>query len=542
MPPTDDQIIYNRIQAGKRSLKRHVRRDTDYVRRFKDPSVFTSWVYGKDDGDDGFEDDGDDVPAPAAVGNIPYIQTNIRTKAAAICFTDADWYDETVDPMVADIPKEVLKTLWRERNWSRITKKAYLKRFISGMGCVCCYWRDPVPGKPFGGPQLEHVQLKDLAIDPHVVDWNDLRWGARRIMMPRDEAIKAWPEYAVELGGNDEETRKSGNDARKSSACELWVYWDAETEAVFHQSKCLQKDPNLYGCVPLIFAEGDLDPSSEYDKGDFDAATGLQVMMTYADDLLNNMARHGGSIMLYDTNKFEGKDEQSMQRGLQQGMLGIDGDPEGAIIYTPTEPMNPTLLEIRRNVQNGIDAAQGVNQYMRGVVQNESKFATEVAATEGQSGARGDQDRKEYENFLNRIARMVIRWIIQFSKPATPDEFILIEALQQITSLQVVEQSTSYKNPEAQFNKAVLLLNTLLPIAQAVGLNIRPLIEDVLIAAGKRNVNRYFGLPAPQSPEQQGQPGAEQPGMPPTQPGAEGGGGLAPAGPPTSPNPGMGGI
>jgi hypothetical protein len=131
---------------------------------------------------------------------------------------------------------------------------------------------------------------------------------------------------------------------------------------------------------------------------------------------------------------------------------------------------------------------------------------------------------------------MAIRWILQFSKPADESEFMLLTALQQLTKLEVVEQSTVYKNPQAQFNLATAVLQALGPYIQVGLVNPRPLIEDLLIAAGKRNVNRYFGLPAPQGPQQAGAPGQPQPGQPGMPPqSAEGAGGTVPAGPPAAP-------
>lgn len=526
MTLTQDRIIKARLQEGQsyQVRRRYVEKDKDYKQRFRDPSL----AYGgpMDENEDG---DGGSLADDKPEGNIPYVATNVRTKGASICYVEPDLYVETEDPSLSNIPKVALVQLWKNRNWTRITERAWFNRAITGMGVCCVYWNDPAPGK-YGGPRVEFVRIADFIVDPHVTDWTYLRWAARRVKLPRDEARERWPDVE-EFGSND--TSDPRSDAKKSSAVDIWVYWDMFTEAYMFGVKVLEKGENLYERVPIVVLEGDLDLSSQWSTGDLDATVGLQQMATKSDDMMNNTSKYGHSILMWNPDAITDDDTvRALENGVLNGLIKVEGGNfEAAMKYLSPEPLSPVVPMQQEKMVNGIDAAQGVNDLARGVITSDPKFATQVGAMEGQSGARGSKAQDEYEQFCTRITQLVVQWLVKFGKPQTPEEFSVMEALEQITTIYTIKGSTSYRNPVAQQQSSERLLQLFVPIAQLIGMNLRPLAEKVLRAHGEQDMNQFFGPPMPM-----GMPGqAEmQPGVPGQQPptlqaAGSGGGGVEPS-------------
>lgn len=526
MPLTPDRIIKARLQEGQayQVRQRFVEKDKDYIQRFKDPSL----AYGGP-GDGSEEGDGGSLADDKPEGNIPYVTTNIRTKGAAICYVEPDLYVECSDATLANIPKVALVSLWKNRNWTRTTERAWFNRAVTGMGVCCVYWNDPAPGK-YGGPRVEFVRLPDFIVDPHVTDWTDLRWAMRRVKMPRDEARERWPDVE-EFGSNDSTDPRT--DVKKSSAVDIWVYWDKFTEAYLFGAKVLEKDENLYERVPLVILEGDLDLSSQWSTGDLDATVGVQQMATKVDDIMNASAKYGGSILMWNPDLItDDRSVAAIENGVMNGLLKVEGgDFENAVKYMATEPLSPTIPMVQGNMQNAIDAAQGVNDLARGVITSDPKFATQVGAMEGQSGARGSKAQDEYEQFCTRITQLVIQWLVKFGKPQLPEEFMLMQALESITTVYTIKGSTSYKNPTAQQQSSERLLQLFVPIAPLLGMNLRPLAEKVLRAHGEQDMSQFFGPAAPMGipGQEQMQPGQEQQEPSPLQAtGGGAGGGVEP--------------
>lgn len=495
MALTDDQKIISRIEAAKEAIESHASRDRANCLRYVDPSQEGSQSFGL------YSEDPNLGVLDQAVGDVPYLQTNIHTKAAAVAFGNPDWYVDSQQPETAFIVKLYLQSLWTSRKWKRLTEKALIKRCVSGLGCLAYLWDEKT------GPELEHVSLSDLFVDPFVTEWHDLRYAGRTITMPRDEALAKWPDKADELGPGLEEDEGAGADYKRTQGIELDVYWDQTTEAVRYGETLLSKTENLYGKVPLVFLLGDYDPraTTEFPQGDMDICGGIAEMRTRLTDVINNQAQHGGTLTLYNAAAFSTKGRQELEDGREQGLLECK-DLEDAIKRVPAEDLSPTVMTAEGRMEAAMDAAQGVNQYMRGVVTQDPKFATQVGATSQMSGARGTQQRLEYEYFLNELATAVLSMTAKFAQATTPEEQILLQAVEAVTEVTAVEQSTSYKDPALETAAAAQDIQLLAPIAPMVGLNMQALVEDYLRARGKRDMSRYFappqqaaGVPAPQS-------------------------------------------
>ncbi|HLK55048.1 MAG TPA: hypothetical protein VKU00_00700, partial [Chthonomonadaceae bacterium] len=347
---------------------------------------------------------------------------------------------------------------------------------------------------------------------------------------------KAEAEFAVQPGDipNLDEPSPVNRDT-----VELWCYWDETTEAVLFGSEVLFKGPNLYGQVPLYFLEGEVAPESEFSLGDYDTATGLQEMLARLQSQINDQAENGGAIGWYNGALLPDGSKQAFEDGRPSGFVEISGGgAEDVFGYVSGQQMSPALLEAFRMAQQGLDSVTGVNEYQRGVINNSVKFATEAAMLANQSGARGNQARIVFEQFIDRVAKAVLKVVLKFGpalmeEQASPEDMMLFAALTGVTDICVLEGSTAYKDPVADMQSSLQLLQVMMPFIQAGLVNPLPMITDVFRAFGKRDVGKYVNS---QAATQNGMQGAAS--SVPTQPMPPGGppqpaGAVAP-GPPVS--------
>jgi hypothetical protein len=181
------------------------------------------------------------------------------------------------------------------------------------------------------------------------------------------------------------------------------------------------------------------------------------------------------------------------------------------------------------------------------------KFATEAAMLANQSGSRGTQARVEYEQFLDEVGQAVIKLILRFgatlADPSQEQDMMLLEALQGIETMDVIESSTSYKDPSYEMQMAMQMTHALMPFIQAGIVNPLPLAMKILRAFGERDPGKYLNQPQNTAPGGPGAPGvpaggmlppAMPPGMPPGpgSPPMQPAGGPAMGGPPVPPGAG----
>jgi hypothetical protein len=545
------------LKRGQQFVQRGIAaRDKAHCKRFLDGSEAASLLTMDDDDDEGI------LPSSQEVGNTNYLAINVMTKIDSIAIADPDFHviceeepapepmldpatGMPIDPMMgmgmgqpepvsrAEIVRRSVRELWKKRRWARVTRKALLKRCISGMGCVAYLW-----DQDDAGPVLEHVPVKDLAVDPHVIDWRKLEWGGRCIRLSKEKARKRWPREDFAGPHHSDIPDLDTERATPKNSVKIWVYWDGETEAYVHGSTLLEKPhQNPYGKVPLIFHEGDIAPESEFSLGDYDIAIQLQVMLARLQAIINHDAENGGAILWKNSTLMNEGSQNAFANGRPTAPVDCQatGDEDVPFGFKSGTPMNPALLEAFKLASTGLDAATGVTEPMRGTITSDPKFATQVAAASAQSGRRGEQARRQYELFLDDCAMAIVELMVRFGpaligedENGMPDEndVLLLEAFAAVQEICALESSTAYKDPAYELQLNLQLLEKMLPFIEAGYLNPEPFIKDVLQAAGKRNVAIYFNQMSPSlipaqaggnaggAPEDAGQPGGAPPATP----------------------------
>lgn len=525
---TDDDTICQRLRVGSQFIERGLaERDKIACRRFLDGSETGAFLlYGGDT----FDDVGE-LPETQETGNVNYLAINILTKVAAIAIAAPDFHVDTGsdDPQLtpddpgaipkqemSEIVRQLVRSLWQHNNWVRVFQKAILKRCLSGMGIVAYLWHDT------DGPVFEHVKARDFCVDPCVTDWRKLFYAGRRIRMRREQAIERWPllEEYIALPASGIVNMDEPSTLTKNSV-DVWCYFDEKTEAYAYGEQVLEKGENTYGRVPFIILEGEIAPESELSIGDYDFAAQIQDQLARLLSMMNNQAENGGATGWYNPSLLDDKSKNAFTNGRPQEFVAVNGTGEEVFGYVNAQPSDPMLANIFELQMKALDATTNINEYQRGVINQSVKFATEAALLANQSGARGNQARIQFEQFVNFAARCLLQMIHKFSPSMMTGqdyEPILLQCIENVQDISVIESSTAYKDPNAQQQLMLQLMQALMPFMEAGFVNPTPVIQDLLRAFGKDDTQRYMAQAQPGQPPPTMVPPPEPPPAQPPQP------------------------
>lgn len=509
MALTDNDTLKDRVKTAWLEYQTQQEKYRNGCRRFRDAS---SQYY--DDYSETQNNEENDYAEDQSVGGVNHVRTNIQTKVDTIAYANPDFHIESVIPELVDFQRKVVRAGWDKTRLTRWTKKALHNRFVGGIG-ILAYLYDKERG-----PVFEHVRKSDFAPDPAYTDIKNLRYGVRRIRIPRDEAKKLYPRYEDLLKPSSEPNNAyaPSNDSMKAYQCEFKIYWDADTEATMYGSTIIDKGKNHYGKVPLIFLQGDLSPDRDHDTGDYDNATGLQYAASLLNDAILGQGLHGGPINLFNSALFSNKSRRALETGRHQGWLDVmGGNFDSAVKRVEAEPTNPMLLQSAQMMRQAIDEATAVTSPQRGTPLEGAEFATEAAQVSNNAGSRQMTSATDYELFLDDVVNTMIDMIIQFEKPDNDEHMMILQCLSAIKTIHVIPASTLYRDPVQQQQRKLLFWNISLQASQAMpgAVNLPEAYLDVARELGEGDPHRYLAQQqgAGGVPPQAGSPGAA-PGLP----------------------------
>ena len=376
-------------------IKAWKRKDSKYTQLFRTFAYedIEGPVLGGNDTDTDYDDHDEEIEDAVPQGTIPHLNTNIRHKAVTISYSHPQFFVEGEDMNANFAVQELFKRLWEYNGWRKRTRKASLKSFISGTGICAVLWNQE------RGVVVENITPKDFLFDPYLLDFDNLRWAARRFMMPAEEALELYPKLS-EYMKNDEEIEDDGS---KASMVTLWCYWDQQTEAILYEWNVLKSEPNAYGDVPIEVYENEDDPDNAYATGDYDSCLGLQSQHTMMMDALNEQGRNGGSFTMINSNILSAKDRENLETGQLSALIAVEGLPEESIYRVPASPINPAQQFSIQAMERAIDGRTGVTPESRGQPDPNAKFATQVAIANKMQGAVGQDQSAGFERFVNCI-------------------------------------------------------------------------------------------------------------------------------------------
>lgn len=510
MNEKDQQIIIDRVRNGYETplLRRIRERDILACRRFRDASLEAAALTSGASNSTEFELE--DYPESQEVGTVPYATINFLYKISAMVFNTPELHIVQSDlpiPDLEDVPDTFLKELYDHCEWKHLLERVLLKRYLSGMGCVAVIWDDEE------GVCWEHVSIRDIVVDPNVIDFNRLKWAARRLLVPKEEAIERYPDLAGIVGKSERFQSESFlAKPRKYNNFEIWQYWDEQYEVSIYNNEIIDISENLYKRVPLHFLRGEVDPNSPADLGDFDIMYGMHVQLTELVNLLMAQGTHGGAVTVYDVGAVGATIDAQLKQGVPSQWIGLEsGLVDEAIHRVPAEPENPAVMHAMQLLMSMIDATMCVTDHNRGEIMNAAPTATEAALTAQLSGARANKQKIDFERFLSKLLMETVRQFVEFTHVTDPDQSVLVYALKSVRSITVIEDSMTYKDPNWVLNTSQLAWQAALQGMQAgLPINLKYFFEKLVRATGERNTERCFVAPAPMGlpgqPAPMGQP------------------------------------
>lgn len=484
---SEDEVVA-RIKACTTFMQKFVDIDRTRCRNFLDPSVVPFMQ------NSGTDESVTNILMPDIQVDVPIGQTNLLTasilvKLAVIAINRPDWHVTAQkqeegqdgqptgrmvsDPESAMIWRQYMRDDWDRKNNQRTAMMALLKRYVSGLGCVAWGWDD-------AGPFFEHVQTWDYGVDPFVTDWQDVKYGRRRIRMSLTTAVERYPNGPFkEMIG----VRDSGkmNDVQ---IVEVEIYWDKDTESHIYDNKRIyhtsiegnkDKDANLYSRVPLLFLEGDQHPGrSPFPIGDSVLAAGAQAEISDLTQSISNTAKAGTGFLLFDTagDQINKAVTDAMEKGEQQQMIGVKGlDTNNLPVHRIAgEELRPAVLQAKQEARDDLMSLIGISSMDMGLFNDRPQFATQVAATVQKGGARQNQAKAEYETFLNRWGKITLWLFKEFGGPHRTEDGEIVgsmelqtlhDAAKNVTDISIIESSTSYKDPSMQQQQSMQLVQLL---------------------------------------------------------------------------------
>lgn len=494
------KTITDRIEAGRQYMASYVAKAQRNANRYLDSSA-RSLNLANSLGD---ESEQRDLP----IGEVNYMAMNIRQKVAAISINAPDFQiahmneEEKYNLLTRPYAKEV----WRKKRWGRLFRRVLTQMFVEGQGFLRYYW------DRMTGFELDWVKAENLIIDPHTTDltWNNLRWGAIDVLVPKEIAEKRYGKAKLEQaeGGDppfSSQAFSGVSSKKKEDSYKITLYWDGTTEAEIYGKKELSRVDNLYGEVPLKTLLGQINPGGDFGLSDYDTALGTFEMLRRSQNIINNHAANGGGIPWMRSEYIDEKQRQKVINGTHQGYVLLNSVPgEQVLGYTANQPLNPAVLDAMKMLMQGLDADMGVNEYDRGVIQSNPKFATQATLLANRAGARGNLARIEFEQFVEEIIETLFKlsgtWGLNTEPGEQPDDetIVLFEACRDVIDVRVIEESMSFKDPALMQTQSVQVLREASAIApmlqQTAGVlpNFKMLFDNVLRAYDIRDVDSYY--------------------------------------------------
>jgi hypothetical protein len=506
--PLSENEIAQRIESGRLFCQRFSQNDRQASAKFRDPA--NSFPYMADES--AYTDvDGGDVPVDVPVGEPNLITNNIIVKNASIAinFPDFQVKSKTENQAFQEVVRKFMKDSFRLKGWTRKSQEALQKYDVAGLGILAYRWDKDLHST------FEVVYTWQLSLDPNTIDFSNIKWAARKIRLSLRDAIAEYGSPRDDAGNQIFPDPGEEFDRLDTMKLDIWLYYDRESEVHQYGSSTIREDKNRYGAVPLLFLEAHPDPGpSIWPISSNVLASGLQNEYTEFTDIISNSAKHGSPITLADFGRMPSGSKEALQNKKQQALIEVDDIVDPPIKRIPAEQLSPLVLEVKQDMANNIDSIMGVTAAMRGQVAPDAKFATQVAAAQQSGGAMTNKARIEFERFLVRMAEVVIFMEREFGGPQledgkieTPDEIMVLwEAFQDVSEINVLECSTTYKDPTFELQQAMQRLNIvgqLLPVFAQLGgklPNLEEYLNDVLRNSNIHDVARYWVEAPPPAP------------------------------------------
>lgn len=268
---------------------------------------------------------------------------------------------------------------------------------------------------------FENVSPWDVWIDRYATGLWDARWYIRRFTLP-EEVAKEDKRFSFrdEIGTMDsteyfEDGRMFRTNVREGEGqmAILYEYWDRDREVLVVFSD-QSEFPHMwldYVARNLVQLPNHPIPNMPYHMSEIEQMTDLQDELNKTRSQMITHRRRNVPKLAYDKQMFDAAAIDALQSSII--MQGIPADTasgplsEGVYLISPI-PVPEDVYNVAQIISNDIDEITGVNEYLRGVLSEVRRTATEASIIEGSSNTKIRHKLSSVERFTREIGQAIL--------------------------------------------------------------------------------------------------------------------------------------
>lgn len=393
-------------------------------------------------------------------GRFNDIQNNtaIQVKSLSINDPDISWSGCTgAHPeIVAAVRRSYYLRYWRDYDWKFLYQQKLLDILVSGEGNTQCGVRD---GKPF----MEYLDFLNVTWDPAYKDPCQKRYVFVDKPMPLSVALKHYPAISDMVRG----LGKDGTGGEESVM--ITFYWSRSTAAVLFKGKPIDGPRhNPYGRIPVkqttLLQFLSMKHSSGVVEGQIGAFKLLLTLTRYFRSTTLKSSPVAVAVGPWDKGSLD--DYESGEEGvvLRANASGAD------FKYAAGAEIQQGALVLFDKLKQHLNAASGVNDFMRSQTDTKVDFASQLALMAQQSGVQGKFTAQIHEEGLKEDARLFMTIAARFERDdqtlkVGDSEIAFNESLPVRALLgddgEIAVKPMEYKSPAQKLQETMILGNVL---------------------------------------------------------------------------------
>jgi hypothetical protein len=375
----------------------------------------------------------------------------------------------------------------------------------------------------------------DVWVDPYSDGLHNARWVCQRIILPVDE-LKRDDRYTLtndlESGQVDSEGQASEDRSRLEDITgytTIYEFYDLREKWMLTFLEGGQRAIRFIEHVvcPLVQLHNYRIPNSPYHMGELEMVKWLQDELNKTRSQMITHRRRNVVKWLYRENALNEEAVQALKSGKVNDAAPVSGNEPFDFLVTQIAPVPLTAdsYQIEAQIRADINEITGVNEYLRGMPQGNSRTATEATILEGATNIRTRHKLVQIETAARQVGQLMLD-IIQDVLPLTDFEEMSIfvtgreadklnrqmgetpgltdlkftptpEIFEGRYNVEVERGSTELRNPQIKYQKLSEMVGTMLsaaPLLMQMGIlfNVQPLLELWFEAGGIEDVDALF--------------------------------------------------
>lgn len=450
-----------------------------------------------------------------APGRSNLIAKTIRNLTIRSSFKLPEFRVEGDQPRLEMLTSLYLREIFMRCNAQRHMQRALTDFLIGGFG-VCGV------GLRAGEPVAFYLDPLDCVWDPHVQTFEDCTWFAFQVTKP----LALWVEELGTTAPFRDLLDATGDERLLAleKPVRLTYYFDTHgdegtyalmrwkdsddyemVEGPMPTPYVDQRDGYPRPFLPVVTTSFMLMPQTRYASGLVELMLPHGVQLRQSEGMLERLTAQGHSITAFHEDSIDENDLAAIQDGDSLAWIRIK--QKGAIERIPHADLPPSIGAVFERAEKAITAMGGDNPFASGGTVPGTRFASEVAAIQNESGLIGSHVVEEHALHWSRLAERVLQLAPAHTRPfylLVDGEKLWFDNDQPIADLlvpdcrpQVRPESLMYRSPQEEMSVLLPLLqqSQSLAVAQAAPGSVAELWRKVLQASGERNVSAHFEPP-----------------------------------------------